>query len=520
MSSVEMENKTSLPKNNKKKDDDKSVAEGHHQPDEETKQQHQQQQDQGAEEKKALPPGDTRDIIEQFKVLFLGSKINVLLIFVPLSFVTSGAIQFICSFLGLMPLAAMLGDLVEDVAKRTNDTISALLSVTFGNATELIISIVALRTSNLDLVKYSLVGSILGNSTLVLGSAIVMAGYKRKLVVFNDIATQVYASGSSLAVFAYVTATTLAYEEPASDSDEEKQAAVLAVSRIISLLLIVIYFAYLFFTQESHKHLFDGAARLEDEDKKKHSPSSSPASPSSPSSPALESDAAARSGAEGELGHGRFGVAVVAASLQGKKVEIGDEAKKKAESADGGDDDGDDDDDEPEYSLLFAVAGTAIVTVVVSFLSEYLVESMQPAVEALRLSRAFVGIILVPIAGNVVEHGSALIVASHGRMDLAIGIALGSSLQIAMLVYPLTVLVGMLIGVPLDLGLPMFLLGALVLSSILVYMLTASGHSTWLGGAKLVAVFVILTAALLFAHDPKVLIAGTKPAATSPKTDL
>ena len=110
------------------------------------------------------------------KRMFLGNKLYTLLVFVPLAFLAehlefSDAAIFGMACLAILPLAGLLGEATEQVALHTNETVGGLLNATFGNATEMIVCYFALKANLLDVVKVSLLGSILSNSLLVMGSA-------------------------------------------------------------------------------------------------------------------------------------------------------------------------------------------------------------------------------------------------------------------------------------------------------------------------------------------------------------
>ena len=114
------------------------------------------------------------DVKNSFSPVFLGTKLNLLLASVPLALLckwsgSGDAALFLFSLIALCPLAERLGYLTEQIALYTNNTIGGLLNATFGNLTELIVSIIAIRTNMLRLVQLSLLGSILSNLLLVLG---------------------------------------------------------------------------------------------------------------------------------------------------------------------------------------------------------------------------------------------------------------------------------------------------------------------------------------------------------------
>ena len=138
---------------------------------------------------------EAASLFGQIRVLF-GTmwQLKLLTVFVPITLIArlggmNSGLQFAAAFLSLIPLAGMLGDFTEDVVKRSNEVIGALINVTFGNATELIISFFALKAGQLELIKFSLVGSILGNMLLVLGTALLVGGLRFPILNFSSDAT-------------------------------------------------------------------------------------------------------------------------------------------------------------------------------------------------------------------------------------------------------------------------------------------------------------------------------------------
>ncbi len=145
-------------------------------------------------------------------------------------------------------------------------------------------------------------------------------------------------------------------------------------------------------------------------------------------------------------------------------------------------------------SLLVLLAATAGVAV----MSELLVGSIEHAAEALGMSDLFVGVVLIAIIGNAAEHSTAILVARKNKMDLAVNIAVGSSLQIALFVAPVLVFAGYLFGRPMDLLFTPFEVVAVALSVLVVNMISSDGESNWLEGALLLAVYLILALAFYF----------------------
>jgi Ca2+:H+ antiporter len=146
----------------------------------------------------------------------------------------------------------------------------------------------------------------------------------------------------------------------------------------------------------------------------------------------------------------------------------------------------------PELSMTTALVILALATMGVVWLSELLVGEVEAVGKSLGLSEFFLGIILIPIIGNVAEHLVAVQVALRNKMELSIEIAVSSSLQIALFVAPLLVFVSLLLGHPLTLVFNQYELLALGAAVLVAALVSSDGESNWLEGAALLAVYVIL----------------------------
>jgi Ca2+:H+ antiporter len=142
-----------------------------------------------------------------------------------------------------------------------------------------------------------------------------------------------------------------------------------------------------------------------------------------------------------------------------------------------------------------AIALLVVATLAVVFLSELLVKAVEVVVADLGISEFFLGIILIPVIGNVAEHLVAVSTALRNQMDLSIEISVSSSLQIALFVAPLIVFISLAMGHPLTLIFNQFELLALGASVAVASVVSADGESNWLEGAGLLAVYLILAAA-------------------------
>ncbi len=153
---------------------------------------------------------------------------------------------------------------------------------------------------------------------------------------------------------------------------------------------------------------------------------------------------------------------------------------------------------QPHWSLTRALVVLGFTAAAIGWLSEILVSSTEAAVRAMGLSEFFVGLIVVPIIGNAAEHSSAVIMATRNRMDLAVGIAVGSSIQVALLIAPLLVFFGWAIGRPMDLAFSLMEVASIVLAVSVTSSMVQDSESNWLEGAFLLLAYGVLGVAFFF----------------------
>ena len=324
-------------------------------------------------------------------------------------------LNFGVAALGLVPLAALIGEATEALAEDTGPRIGGLLNATLGNAAELIITIVAIQSGLLDLVKASITGSIIGNLLLVLGASVLAGGVKHGRQRFSREHASASATSLVLAVLALAVPSIFNHT---LGGETQPANVVESISLGVAVVMIVLYALGLFY----------------------------------------------------KLRHG-------AADTIGQEVE-----------------------DEPgrHWSLRQSIMVLAIATIAVVWLSEILVASVEPVTQALGLSEFFIGIILIPIIGNVAEHIVAVEVALKNKMELSLEIALSSSQQIALFVAPVLVFVSLLLGHHLTLVFNTFELVALIGAVGISAMVALDGESNWLEGVQLLGVYVILGVAFFF----------------------
>jgi len=149
-------------------------------------------------------------------------------------------------------------------------------------------------------------------------------------------------------------------------------------------------------------------------------------------------------------------------------------------------------------SIMVLLGATAFVALI----SEFLVGAVEAARGALGFTEVFVGVIVVAVIGNAAEHSSAIMMAMRNKMDLSLGIALGSSLQIALFVAPVLIFASYLFGRPMNLEFTIPEVVAVIGSVIIAQQIASDGESNWIEGLQLLAVYAIL--AILFYYLPDV----------------
>jgi len=150
------------------------------------------------------------------------------------------------------------------------------------------------------------------------------------------------------------------------------------------------------------------------------------------------------------------------------------------------------------WSKGTAIAVLAGVTVLIAVMSELLVESIEPASSAIGLTPVFAGVIFLALVGNASEAMNAVRFARSDQMDLAFGIAVGASTQVALFVAPVLVFLGYVVGQPMDLHFTYFEIAAIVIAVAIVSRLTSDGECHWMEGVMLVAVYVMFGIGFFF----------------------
>lgn len=362
-----------------------------------------------------------------------------LLVFVPISIAAHwlgwGELAvFVTAALAIVPLAGWMGSATEEIAVVLGPSWGGLLNATFGNATELIIALIALNEGLVNVVKSSIVGSIIGNLLLVMGLSMLLGGLKFKEQTFQPVLARVNASSMNLAVIAMLLPTAVGFT-----STEFSELSLLKLSDAVAIVLIGVYALTLLFSMKTHAYLYD------------------------------------------------VGTADLMAEAEGAEPAIA-----PTPNPDHADHDG----HQPNLKIWIPVLLGA--TLLVALESELLVDSLEAATEQLGLTKLFTGVILLPIIGNAAEHATAVTVAMKNKMDLSVSVSVGSSLQIALFVAPVLVLAGWVLGQPMDLQFNGFELVAVAVAVLIANSISADGRSNWLEGTLLLATYVIVGLAFYF----------------------
>ena len=185
----------------------------------------------------------------------LRPRLSWLLVFIPVSLITALVLHepqttFVCACLAIMPLAGMVGKGTDELSIRTGPRVGGLLNATFGNLTEIIVSALLIVNGELQVVKASLIGSILGNVLLVLGASLFAGGMRYREQRFSVRSSNVHAASLFMAVIGLIMPTLFVF------SVQETTRERLIVSAIVACVLIVVYAASLVFTLVTHQHLF------------------------------------------------------------------------------------------------------------------------------------------------------------------------------------------------------------------------------------------------------------------------
>ncbi|MEB3331982.1 MAG: calcium/proton exchanger [Synechococcaceae cyanobacterium] len=330
------------------------------------------------------------------------------------------SLVFLSSALAIVPLAIWLSTATEELSIALGPAIGSLLNALFGNATELIIALAALKAGLGAIVKASITGTVMANLLLALGLSMLAGGIGRREQTFQPVVARVNGSAMTLAVLAILIPSLTSLAPGGSSGANE------AFSIFVAWLLLLVYGLTLLFSLRTHRSLYEVA-------EVKREPDAGPQAAERPRPPVLP-------------------------------------------------------------WLLVLLAATAGI----ASASELFVGVIETVTASFGISALFTGIVLLPLLGGVAEYITAVNMARRDKMDLAVQVALGSTLLMALLVVPLLILIGPLLGQPLDLSFDPFELIAIAMAVLVSNLASIDGRSDWLEGVLLLAAYVILAAGFYF----------------------
>lgn len=348
------------------------------------------------------------------------TPVNSLLVFVPISLVLCvtghgrSVFSFVAAALAIVPLAGMIGHATEEASNQVGVMWSALLNSTCGNATELIIGLFGLAAGQVDLVRASIAGSIIGNLLLVLGGSIFAGGLYHKVQRFNQ--DRAESNAINLVVCTLSLSLPAIFAAAHRDGTVISNGNMIDLSDCVAVILLFVYAASLWFAHKRHD------------------------------------------------------------DIQTQNTEREGTAS---------------------WPLSKCVLMLSCAAILVAIESEILVRSVNAAAVQLGVNKVFIGVIIVSVVGNAAEHSTAVGFAIKNKMELSMNIAIGSSMQIAMLVAPILVLSSLLVGHPLTFLFSVPQLAAIGFSVLIVAFIAGDGKCHWLEGAQMLAAYAIIAFAFL-----------------------
>lgn len=321
----------------------------------------------------------------------------------------------------ILGTVTVIGKSTEEFALYTGPVWGGLLNATFGNVTELIIALFALKAGLFDIVRSSITGSILGNLLLILGASMLYGGLKHQTQKFTRTGANVNIGMLVLTIVTLVVPSfiPIIYKLGLDTQLTEDVARSLTqhASLAAAIILLCIYFMSLVFSLRTHRFL-----------------------------------------------------------LMPQSEEHED----------------------PEWTKAQAIACLLVATVSVAYLSDVFVEAINGLLASYAISKLFVGVVVVAVVGNAAEGSVAIWVARENKMDLSFQIAMGSCLQVALMVAPVLVLASYAMGTPMTLEFGIFELFFLGAGIAIASAALIDGESNWLEGAMFLAVYLFFSLVFWF----------------------
>ena len=327
-------------------------------------------------------------------------------------------LTFAVSGIAIGGLAYTLGHATEQLGAAAGPRIGGILNATVGNIGEIIIAGFLIANGELEVVKASITGSIVGNLLLVLGLSLLVGGLKNGVQRYDSQATGMNAASLLLATIGLIVPATLAALSHAGPETGEGSPVFFnleALSVGVAVLLLLTYGAQLSFYLRSPE-----------------------------------------------------------ADTPGEQEE------------------------QPTWSVRRSLAVLLGAAATLTVVSEVLVHSLEPMVDAIGINRFFIGIILIPLIGNMAEHVVGVTLAYKNKMDFSLVTSIGSATQIALFAAPVLVFFGLLVGQPLTLVFTPLEVVAVAAGVLIAAFIALDGRSNWVEGLQLISVYAILAIAFFF----------------------
>jgi Ca2+:H+ antiporter len=356
-------------------------------------------------------------------------------------------LSFVCSGVAIALLAALVGRCVERLGDRLGAGATGVLQSALGNLPELFISFFALRAGLLTVVQSALIGSILANLLLVLGAAFLVGGLKHGTQRFDHGRARTTVVLLALATAALVLPSLAAQlHSPAGGHETQLSVAV-------AIILLAIFALSLPASLRRQAEPVMGRSLAVEQH---------------PSPVGTDGSSAQQSSADGPPSYDATGRDK--ASVEGSV----------AAHAEG------------HWPIWLATGLLALAGVAAGLVSDWFVDALQPAIDALHISPAFAGLVIVAIAGNAVENVVGIQLAARNQADYAVSVIVNSPLQIALVLAPALVLLSFLTATTLTLVFAPLLVVSVVVAVIITAFIIFDGESNWLEGAILIALYAII----------------------------
>lgn len=387
-------------------------------------------------------------------------SLNLLLVCAPLGFVASAyswnpIADFLFNFLAIIPLSGLISDASDTLSERWGGLVGGLVNASLGNTVELIVGLLAITQNNVSAAQSVMMGSILNDILLVQGICIIVGARSKGVIVVNSAVVDSLSSLMLVAAMAMVLPTALYAAIPrAHRKGAGMKQRIVSFSRATSIVLLLIYLAYLYFQHKTHRSLFedgqDGGGGGDDEAASDHSDDLIPAS---------------QPGSQGE------------------------EAMRDCES-------GADLDSTPSMQDISIVVVTLVLSSLAIGKCAYnIMQRLDETVKAFGVSQTFISLVIIPLASNAPEMTQVLAAAKKQKIDFAIAVIVGSILQIALFVLPALVIIGWFIGSTMDLYFEMSQTCVLLFAIVLVNQVLQDRQYTYLHGMMFLCVYAIIATA-------------------------